>query len=243
MHTQSSDQREAFNREMSLENGETLSRCIQQLIKACGDVKVSIKELGTGRDAIARDRLRHTRLLVQRCNSRVEVIPHNADLSLESLKHQYTQRKAEFEVLNAEATRREQQTFRQTDPADMREEHLDGLESQVTFREVRSVDMSGFHTEEAIQREKLQSARDIESDVMDLKTTIQEFYSLVRQQQEGLDHVSNNVTESHSLIERGHDQIQSASGQQQSWRKIGCLGSVLLLLVVTLVIVVVSFAL
>lgn len=224
---------------MPLENGEVLARSTQQVAKACADVQSTVKELGTGRDAIARDRLRRTRLLVQQCHARVESILDDADPALESLRQQYAQRRSEFEAANSEATRREKQTFRQTDPATAREGDLDVLESQVTFREVRPVDLSEFHTEEAIQREKLQSAREIESDVMDLKTTYQEFHSLVHQQQEGLDRVTNNVTESRSLIEHGHEQIQGASRRQRSFRKIGCIGGAVLIVVVIIVIIVV----
>ncbi|KPI84246.1 putative QA-SNARE protein [Leptomonas seymouri] len=224
---------------MPLESGELLSRSIQQVGKACQDVQLAMKELGTGRDTIARDKLRRTRLLVQQCNSRVELVAKEADLSLDALQQQYAQIKTQFESLNAEATRRERQTFRQTDPSNVREADLDALDSRVTFREVQPVDLSEFHTEEAIQREKLQHAREIESDVMDLKTTYQEFHSLVHQQQDGLDRMTGNVAESKSLIEQGHGQIQGASRRQKSFRKIGCIGGAVLVVVVIIVIVVV----
>ncbi|AYU78109.1 QA-SNARE protein [Leishmania donovani] len=227
---------------MPLENGEVLSRCVQQVAKACSDAQSSVKELGTGRDAIARDRLRRIRLLVQQCNSRVEELLSDAEPFLESLRQQYAQQKAVFELINAEATRRERQTFRQTDPASMREGDLDALEPQVTFCEARPLNVSEFHTEEAIQREKLQSAREVESDVMDLKMAYQEFHSLVHQQQESLDRVTNNVTESRSLIERGHDQIQGATRRQRSFRKIGCISGAVVIVIMTIVIIVVTVA-
>lgn len=224
---------------MPLENGELLSRSVQQVSKACQDMQFAMRELGTGRDSIARDKLRRTRLLVQQCNSRVDLVTREMDQSLETLQQQYTQVKSQFESLNAEATRRERQTFRQTDPGYAREADIDGLDSQITFKQVQPVDLSEFHTEEAIQREKLQHAREIESDVMDLKTTYQEFHSLVHQQQDGLDRMTNNVTESKSLIEQGHGQIQGASRRQKSFRKIGCIGGVVLIVVVIIVIIVV----
>lgn len=224
---------------MPLENGELLSRSTQQVNKACQDVQLAMRELGTGRDAIARDKLRRTRLLVQQCNSRVDLVLKEGDASLDGLRRQYDQAKTQFESLNAEATRRERQTFRQTDPGGTREADVDALDSQVTFKQVQPVDLSEFHTEEAIQREKLQHAREIESDVMDLKTTYQEFHSLVHQQQDGLDRMTNNVTESKSLIEQGHGQIQGASRRQKSFRKIGCIGGAVLVVVVIIVIIVV----
>ncbi|KAK7198653.1 putative QA-SNARE protein [Novymonas esmeraldas] len=224
---------------MPLEPGEVLSRSIQQVVKAGGDAQSAGRELGTGRDAVARDRLRRARLLVQQCDSRVEAILADTEPSLEPLRRQYRQSRAGFESIDGDATRRERQTFRQTDAATAQDGDLDALESRVTFREVRPLDMSEFHTEEAIQREKLQSAREIESDVMDLKTTYQEFHSLVHQQQEGLDRVTGNVAESRSLIERGHDQIQGASRRQKSFRKIGCIGGAVLIVIVIVVIIVV----
>lgn len=224
---------------MPLENGELLSRSVQQVNKACQDLQLGMRELGTGRDAIARDKLRRTRLLVQQCSSRVELVTREADPSLETLHQQYMQVKTQFDSLNAEATRRERQTFRQTDEGNMRDVGLDALDSQVTFKQVQPVDLSEFHTEEAIQREKLQHAREIESDVMDLKTTYQEFHSLVHQQQDGLDKMTNNVAESKSLIEQGHGQIQGASKRQRTFRKIGCIGGAVLVVVVIIVIIVV----
>ncbi|KAG5480826.1 hypothetical protein LSCM4_06394 [Leishmania orientalis] len=224
---------------MPVENGEVLSRAIQQLAKACGDAQNSVKELCTGRDAIARDRLRRTRLLVQECHARVEGILNDTEPSLESLRQQYTQKKAMFELINADATRRELHTFRQTDAASMQEDDVDALESQAMLREVRKLDMSEFHTEEAIQREKLQSAREIESAVMDLKATYQEFHSLVHQQQEGLDRVTNNVAESCSFVERGRDQIQVLSRRQRSFRKIGCISGAVVVFIVIIVIIIV----
>ncbi|CAJ1007517.1 putative SNARE domain containing protein [Leishmania naiffi] len=226
---------------MPLENGEVLSRSIQQVAKACSDAQSSMKELGTGRDAIARDRLHRIRLLVEQCSIRVEAILSDTEPSLEALKQQYMQNKAAFEFINAEATRRERQIFLQTDLDSTQKGDLDAVESQVTFCEVRPLDMSEFHTEEAIQREKLQNAREIESDVLDLKATYQEFHSLVHQQQENLDRMTHNVTESHSLIERGHDQIQDASSRQRSFRKLGCIsGTVVTVIVVIIIIVVVA---
>ncbi|KPA82616.1 putative QA-SNARE protein [Leptomonas pyrrhocoris] len=224
---------------MPLENGELLSRSIQQVNKACQDVQLAMRELGTGRDAIARDKLRRTRLLMQQCNDRVEIVTKGADSSLDALQQEYAQITTQFASLNAEATRRERQTFRQTDPGSLREAGLDALDSQVTFKQVQPVDLCEFHTEEAIQREKLQHAREIESDVMDLKTTYQEFHSLVHQQQDGLDKMTNNVTESKSLIEQGHNQIQGASRRQKSFRKIGCIGCAVLVVVVIIVIIIV----
>ncbi|GET87897.1 hypothetical protein, conserved [Leishmania tarentolae] len=224
---------------MPLENGETLSRSIQQVAKACSDVQSAVKELGTVRDSIARDRLRRIRLLVQQCNSRVEEVLSDSESSLGSLSHQYAQQKAIFEFINAEATRRERQTFRQVDMADVQKDDLDVVESQVTFCEARPLNMSEFHTEEAIQREKLQSAREVESEVIDLKMAYQEFHSLVHNQQESLDRVTNNVTESRSLIERGHDQIQAASQRRRSLRKLGCLSGVVVIVIMAIVIIVV----
>jgi t-SNARE complex subunit (syntaxin) len=224
---------------MPLENGELLSRSIQQVGKACQDMQFAMRDLGTGRDSIARDKLRRTRLLVQQCNSRVELVTKEADPVLDVLQRQYEQTKAQFESLNAEATRRERQTFRRGDTGNVREADIDALDSQITFKQVQPVDLSEFHTEEAIQREKLQHAREIESDVMDLKTTYLEFHSLVHQQQDGLDRMTNNVTESRSLIEQGHGQIQGASKRQRSFRKIGCIGGAVLVVVIIIVIIVV----
>ncbi|KAG5480496.1 hypothetical protein LSCM1_06199 [Leishmania martiniquensis] len=224
---------------MPVESGEVLSRSVQQLAKACSDVQNSTKELWTGRDAIARDRLRRARLLVEECHARVERIDNDQEPSLELLRQQYAQKKAMFELINAEATRRELQAFRQVDTATVREDSVDAPESQAVLHEVLRLDMSKFHTEEAIQREKLQSAREIESAVMDLKATYQEFHALVHQQQEGLDHVTNNVAESCSLVERGHDQIHASSRQQRSLRKIGCISSAVVLFIVVVAIIVV----
>lgn len=222
---------------MPLESGEVLSRSVQQVGKALQDVQVALSELGSGRDGVARDKLRRARLLVEQCSTRAQLLHQDMDPSLETLWQQFLQKKQEFEALNAEATRRERLTFRQGGEPTSHGSDFGATATDFAFHEVRPIDLSEFRTEEAIQREKLQHAREIESDVQDLKTTYLEFHSLVHQQQEGLDNLTGNVAESRALIERGHGEIEGASRRQKSFRKIGCIGGIVLVIVIVVAII------
>lgn len=242
---------------MSLDGGEVLSRVTQQIRKATLDVRASVRELGTGRDAVARDRLRRGRVLAQLCAARVSPVLTTAaaaaDGPLAPMVEQYATARAEYDAADVDALRRERQTFRQFDGPATAEDTGDGdggalatvpllqqhrQQPQVRAQDIRPVDLSEFRTEEAIQREKLQCAREIESDVMDLRTTYQEFHSLVSQQQEGLDVVTANVTHSNNYVEQGHGQLVYASRHQKRCRKIGCVLGIVLALVIIAVIIV-----
>lgn len=225
---------------MPLDNGEVLSRAVQQLRTACQDMRAATRDVASTKDTLARDRLRRTRLLADQCHERVKAVNVESEPALRSLMDEFTTLRAEYDTLNAEATRKEKQSTRSTEEA-----HATSLEAEATQRirlqDIRPIDLSEFETEEAIQREKLQSAREIESDVMDLKTTYQDFHTLVHQQQEGITVMASNVDESHNLVERGHDQILQASRHQKSFRKIGCGVGVVVVIVIIVVILLVLF--
>lgn len=201
--------------------------------------------LGTGRDAIARDSLRRARLSVQKAHATVS--PLLTDAALSELVRQYNKAKAEFDSLNAATLRREKEVFRknaeeaqtpQTSQQNSASERT--ALTQAHVRDFKQVDLSGLRTEEHLQAEKLRSAREVETDMQDLKTTYQEFSSLVDKQQEGLDYVTNNVSETNNLIDKGHGQLQSASRSQKRFRKFGCaIGIVVIVVVIAVIIAVV----
>ncbi|EPY30384.1 syntaxin 7 [Strigomonas culicis] len=210
-------------------------------------MKNAANELGTGRDAMARDKLRRTRVSAQQWIEKAELATQEKDDSLSNLCAQYNHARAEYDTVNTDSMRAERQVFRRADPAEgggqLRMGGA-GLREQTQIREqdIRPIDLSEFHTEEVIQREKLKNAREIENDVTDLKSTYQEFNSLVNQQQTGIDFISTNIAESQGLIERGHIQIQSSSRSQKSFRKVGCIVGVIIVVVVILVIIVAVIA-
>ncbi|CAD2217522.1 syntaxin 7 [Angomonas deanei] len=229
---------------MPLDEGESLSRSVQQIKKACQDIKNAVADLGTGADSIARDKLRRIRTTVQQCRDKNKTVLESSDAALQSLKEQFHSAMSEFDRVNADSIRKERQTFRQAGAEVLAQEAgvSAGEQMQVNAQKIRPIDLTEFHTEEAIQREKLRNAKDIETDMRDLKTTYHEFNALVNQQQSGVDMMENHVAESHSLIERGHGQIQQASRHQKKFRKIGCIIGVVVALVVVVVIIIAVFA-
>ncbi|KEG10480.1 syntaxin 7 [Trypanosoma grayi] len=232
---------------MPLDEGETLARAVQQLRRACEAVSTATAELGTTRDAMAREKLRKARLLATQCEEKTrDILSLDMGAELMVLRGQYHAVKADFDAANKEAVRKEKQTWRSSTHADAMGsngavvvgEPLAGYD-EVRLHEIKKIDMSEFHTEEALQREKLLGVREIESNMMDLKTSYQEFHDLVHHQQAGLDQITGNVSESKVHVENGTTELQQASRRQRCGRKMLCAIAIILLVIIIIVVVVV----
>ncbi|ORC92519.1 syntaxin 7 [Trypanosoma theileri] len=234
---------------MTLDEGETLSRAVQQLRRACSDVSGATAELGTARDMMAREKLRKARLLATQCEGKVSgILSSCVGAEMVALRGQFHSAMSEFDVLNKEATRKERQTWRssvQTDTSSLgrggeagRGESL-AMYEPVRVQEIKTVDMSEFHTEEALQREKLLGVREIEGNMMDLRTTYMEFNDLVQHQQTNLDMMTENVSSTQTYVEKGRSEIKVASRRQRCGRKMLCTIAGVLVIVIIVVIVVV----
>lgn len=233
---------------MPLDEGETLSRVVQQLRSVCIDISAAIAELGTTRDAVAREKLRKARRLATRCEARANsVLSAHVDVELAHLRQQYDAVKAEFDVINKEATRREKQTWRpctqETLAGEKVQETGKGTPSvtpgPVREQEIKTIDMSAFQTEEAFQRERLLGLREIEGNMLELKTTYQEFQDLVYQQQAHLDNVAGNVQVSKTSVGNATNQLRHASRRQGCCRRLLCAFAMILFILFVVVIVVV----
>jgi t-SNARE complex subunit (syntaxin) len=109
------------------------------------------------------------------------------------------------------------------------------------FNEQRLVqyDTGELRTEEAIQREKLEGVVEIEQDLNELKTAYQDFGQLVKDQQEGLNKVENNVDTSTVRVDEGIVELKKASKEQKSSRKKLCILLILLVVAIAIVVIVV----
>ncbi|KAH9589421.1 Target SNARE coiled-coil homology domain [Trypanosoma melophagium] len=236
---------------MALEEGETLSRAVQQLRRACSDVSSATAELGTARDIMAREKLRQARLLATQCEEKVSgILSTCVGPEMIALRGQFQSGKSEFDLLNKEATGRERQTWRSGVQADVLVGRGEGggevgkgeslaVYEPVRAQEIKTVDMSEFHAEEALQREKLLGVREIEGNMMDLRTTYLEFNDLVQHQQTNLDMMTENVSSTQTYVEKGRSEIKVASRRQRCGRKMLCAIAGVLVTVIIVVIVVV----
>ncbi|RNF19023.1 syntaxin 7 [Trypanosoma conorhini] len=232
---------------MPLDEGETLSRAVQQLRRACGDAASATAELGTARDTMAREKLRRSRLLVTQCEEKASgIIASGVDAELVALRGHYNAARADFDRVNKEAIRREKQTWRPTSQADSVEGDRRGAvgasllaQNPGRVQEIRAVDMSGLHTEEALQREKLLGVREIEANMTDLHTMYHEFHDLVHHQQTNLDSMTENVSGAKTSVEGGRKELAVSSRRQKCGRKMLCAIAAVLLIVIIVVVVVV----
>ncbi|EAN97614.1 hypothetical protein, conserved [Trypanosoma cruzi] len=240
----------AVTHEMPLDEGEALLRAVHQVRKACSDVSSATAELGTARDAMAREKLRKSRLLVTQCEEKAGgILAAGIDAELSALRGQYNAVRADFDRVNREAIRREKQTWRPLFQNDAVEGDGRGdasvspaAQNSGRVQEIRAIDMSGLCTEEALQREKLLGVREIESNMMDLRSMYQEFHDLVHHQQSNLDSMTGNVSVAKSSVEGGARELSQASRRQKCGRKLLCTVAIILFIVIIGVVVVVLVA-
>lgn len=100
-------------------------------------------------------------------------------------------------------------------------------------------DMSKFAQVKEIRQQRLQNIREIEEDVIDLKSTYEQFHSLVHQQQSGIDTIQSNVENAQVLVDNGTQQLQAASSYQKNSKKIACILFIVLVCVLVTVAVVI----
>jgi syntaxin 7 len=229
---------------MSADDPEAVSRQIQSFAKQVTDFTSAVSALGTERDngAPLRERLRKIRSLVSQLEGKIDDMLKSApadDRTFEQLRAKYQKLRKDFELTNNKAKKLEK-----TGPASaggaMNEGGARSSAStsgrEVKIQDIKQVDMSELATEEALQREKLHGALEIEGEMRDLHSTYKEFQDLVVHQQTGLDTVSNNITESRKHVEKGVVELKQASVHQKSSRKKMCV--VIVILVVLIVVVV-----
>lgn len=106
-------------------------------------------------------------------------------------------------------------------------------------QQLRRVDVSELATEEAIQREKNEAAREIEAEAAELNGAYKEFAALIGEQQSGLDAMNKNVASATVKIEKGSAELATASTHQKSARKRMCCLVVLLAIIIAVIVVVV----
>lgn len=215
-----------------MDANELFNRSIQQITKATRELQDAVKALGTGGDAAARDRLRRQRLIVHQCAMRVAPALGSSSQDQEGLHCRYQEVMTAFELADADALRREKQIFPYLHTTSDTPSEQDDSSAQVRLQDIRPVDVSELYTDELMKRETFMHVREIESDVMDLRATYREFHHLVSTQQEGLDEITNNVSESIALLDRGRAEIQEAARYQRSNRWFCCLFCAVLLSVV-----------
>lgn len=113
-----------------------------------------------------------------------------------------------------------------------------GTTAEVRVQAIKQVDNSELYTKEALEREKLQGALEIEAEMRDLHSTYKEFNDLVNHQQQGIDTMASNVQDARVHVEKGIVELQDASKYQKSSRKKLCIA--LIIIVVLAVVVAVA---
>jgi syntaxin 7 len=231
---------------MPLDSAETLSRHIQQYKKAVGDFQIAVQQLGTDKDAQARERLRRLRTTIQDCAGRVEEASRAAGPSDETaaqLMQSFQQLRKDFDTANMSAKKKERavaggestQTSggpggRQQGAGASSGGAGGGQQQQVRIQEIKQIDTSELATKEALENDKLRGTLDIENEMRDLKSTYQEFNDLVTHQQTGIDRASGNISEARVHVEKGVVELQEANRHQKSSRKKMCLIIVVLII-------------
>ena len=230
---------------MPQDDPEAISRQIQSLAKHVTEFTGSVSQLGTERDngAPLREKLRKIRATVSQLDSKIDEMLKQSpgdDQTYDQLKSKFQKLRKDFETVNTKAKRLENQ---RGNPALPQQEGQQSPRSsggagssQIRIQDIKQVDMSEMATEEALQREKLHGALEIESEMRDLKSTYQEFQDLVVHQQTGLDTTSKNITESKQHVEKGVVELKQASQYQQSSRKKMCIIVVILVVVLGAII-------
>lgn len=236
---------------MPLDEAETLSRHIQQYKKAVSDFQAAAQQLGTDKDAQARERLRKLRTAIQTCSSKVEETSRagSSDETIDSLLQTYQQLKKEFDTANMNAKKKERAvaggdndastagggSSRQLGAAAPSGGGSRGDQQQVRVQEIKQIDTSELATKEALENDKLRGAIEIENEMRELKSTYQEFHDLVDHQQQGIDRASNNISEARVHVEKGVVELQEANRHQKASRKKMCIIIVVLVAIAVVV--------
>ena len=242
---------------MPLDDAETFSRTLQQYRKAVTDLQQTVPHIGTERDQNARERVRRLRTLVSTLEGKLDdMLPADdaaRDRAWDDLRGKYTQLKQDFETANTTAKRKERQSVGPTSASasatpmnsssafdDTRHSPRTsaGTTTEVRVQAIKQVDNSELYTKEALEREKLQGALEIEAEMRDLKSTYKEFNDLVQHQQQGIDTMASNVQDARVHVEKGIVELQEASAHQKSSRKKLCIA--LIIIVVLAVVVAVA---
>ncbi|CCW60840.1 unnamed protein product [Phytomonas sp. EM1] len=205
----------------------------QKICKAVQDVRNAVKELGTDRDAIARIKIKRARDIVYQCSQKISPLLRSLEPEFKTLKEQFQLAESSFRTVDLNALRKEKMTYQYEDqPPVADDQNDDDARSLRAYdRCSRPLYLSEFRTEEANQEEKLQNVMEIESDVMDLNVTYQEYHLLLAQQQQGLTTIGSNAGGSNELIAEGHNQLQQSLKYQEA-RKIRCILMVIFVLIV-----------
>ncbi|CUG02121.1 QA-SNARE, putative [Bodo saltans] len=237
---------------MPLDEAETLSRHIQQYKKAVGDFQAAVQQLGTDKDAAARERLRKLRTAIQTCSSKIEETRSgSSDETVESLLQTYQQLKRDYDTANMNAKKKERavapggdandaggnsnRQFNSGGGGNAGGNGSRGDQQQVRVQEIKQIDTSELATKEALENDKLRGAIEIENEMRDLKSTYQEFHDLVDHQQQGIDRASNNISEARVHVEKGVVELQEANRHQKASRKKMCIIIVVLVAIAVVV--------
>jgi t-SNARE complex subunit (syntaxin) len=238
---------------MPLDEAENLSRYIQQYKKAVSDFQAAVQQLGTDKDAQARERLRKLRTSIQTSSSKIEETRSgSSDDTVEGLLQTYQQLKQEYDSANMNAKKKERAVVATTggDTSDAaagssnKQFHSGGAhtssgtrgdQQQVRVQEIKQIDTSELATKEALENDKLRGAIEIENEMRDLKSTYQEFHDLVDHQQQGIDRASSNISEARVHVEKGVVELQEANRHQKASRKKMCIIIVVLVAIAVVV--------
>lgn len=94
--------------------------------------------------------------------------------------------------------------------------------SQSRIRKEKKYDASTLQTEETIQSEKREEILALEGELSEARDLMQLLTAQVREQQEGLNQVSQNVTVATENVVNATDELKVARRYQQKARKRGC---------------------
>jgi t-SNARE complex subunit (syntaxin) len=100
-------------------------------------------------------------------------------------------------------------------------------------------DANTIELEKNMSREKLQDLKKLEVDMDDLNTCYVELKGLLLEQNEGLDHVEDNVDQANSYVIEGIDDIKAANKHASKGR----LGLIILIILIILVAIGIAIAL
>ena len=226
---------------MPVDDPEAVSRQIQSFAKHVTDFNGVVSQLGTERDSGAplRERLRKIRASVSQLEGKIDdmlkATPAD-DKTFEQLKGKYQKLRRDFETLNNKAKKLEKGPASGAPGGGEGVRSSSGAGKEVRIQDIKQVDMSELATEEALQREKLHGALEIESEMRDLHSTYKEFQDLVVHQQTGLDTVSGNISESRKHVEKGVVELKQASVHQKASRKKLCIAVVILVVIVVVLL-------